>query len=423
MPDSSAAAPTPFIHLRTHSAYSLSEGALPVKQLAQLAYDNDMPAVALTDSDNLFGALEFSEVMADKGIQPIIGATMRVDLGDQTEGPAPRLAVPRRLPVLALLAKDAEGYANLMRLTSRACLDSADTAEPHVPLPLLEELSAGLICLTGGPAGPVNQAVVEGQAALARSRLARLAAIFEGRFYVELQRHGLAVEAQAEAGLIDLAYALDLPLVATNEPYFATREDFAAHDALICIAEGEVIAAENRRRLTSDHYFKAGSEMAALFADLPEAIANTAEIAHRCAFRPLPRAPILPVYSSDEAEELRRQARDGLAARLASHGAVPGQNVETYRERLEFELNVIIEMKFPGYFLIVADFIKYAKARKAFRWGRGAARAPARWSPTRSPSPISTRCASTCCSSASSIPSACRCRTSTSISARTGATR
>ena len=363
MPDSSAAAPTPFVHLRAHSAYSLSEGALPVKQLAQLAYDNDMPAVALTDSDNLFGALEFSEVLAGKGIQPIIGVTMRIDLGDQTEGPAPRLAVPRRLPVLALLAKDAEGYANLMRLTSRAWLDSADTAEPHVPLALLEALSAGLICLTGGPAGPVNQAVVEGQAALARSRLARLAAIFEGRFYVELQRHGLAVEAQAEAGLIDLAYALDLPLVATNEPYFATREDFAAHDALICIAEGEVIAAENRRRLTPDHYFKAGSEMAALFADLPEAIANTAEIARRCAFRPLPRAPILPVYSSDEAEELRRQARDGLAARLATLGTAPGHDAETYRERLEFELDVIIEMKFPGYFLIVADFIKYAKGR------------------------------------------------------------
>ncbi|HEX3216794.1 MAG TPA: DNA polymerase III subunit alpha [Aestuariivirgaceae bacterium] len=363
MPDSSAEAARPFIHLRAHSAYSLSEGALPVKQLAQLALDNDMPALALTDTDNLFGALEFSEVLAGKGIQPIIGATMRVDLGDQTEGPAQRTAVPRRLPVLALLAKDARGYANLMRLTSRAWLDSADTAEPHLALSLLETHSAGLICLSGGPAGPVNQALVDGQAGLARNRLVTLAAIFDGRLYVELQRHGLQAEAQAESGLIDLAYALDLPLVATNEPYFATRDDFAAHDALICIAEGEVIAAENRRRLTPEHHFKPGSEMAALFADLPEAIANTAEIARRCAFRPLPRAPILPVYSSDEAEELRQQAREGLAARLAAHGPAPGHSVEAYRERLEFELDVIIEMKFPGYFLIVADFIKYAKAR------------------------------------------------------------
>ena len=320
MPDSSAAAPTPFIHLRAHSAYSLSEGALPVKQIAQLAYDNDMPALAMTDTGNLFGALEFSEVMADKGIQPIIGATMRVDLGDQTEGPAPRLAVPRRLPVLALLAKDDEGYANLMRLTSRAWLDSADTAEPHVPLPLLEELSAGLICLTGGPDGPVNQAVVEGQAALARSRLARLAAIFEERFYVELQRHGLAVEAQAEAGLIDLAYALDLPLVATNEPYFATREDYAAHDALICIAEGEVIAAEDRRRLTPDHYFKSPQRDGGAVRRPPRS--HRQHRRDRAALRlpAVPRAPILPRLC----EATRRRscgARRGTVWRRGSRAA------------------------------------------------------------------------------------------------------
>src|SRR5262245_2995197 len=362
MPDSSVAAPTPFIHLRAHSAYSLSEGALPVKQLAQLAVDNAMPALALTDSDNLFGALEFSEVLAGKGIQPIIGTTMRVELGDQAESPGQRATTPRRLPVLALLAKDEEGYTTLLTLTRRAWHVSAVTSDPHLPIALLEAHSAGLICLTGGPAGPVNQALIDGQGALARNRLARLADIFGGRLYVELQRHGLDSEAQAESSLIDLAYALDLPLVATNEPYFATRDDFTAHDALICIAEGEVIADENQRRLTPEHYFKPAPEMEALFADLPEAVANTAEIARRCAFRPLPRAPILPIYSSDEAEELRRQAREGLEARLQAHGPAPGHPVEAYGERLEFELNVIIEMKFPGYFLIVADFIKYAKA-------------------------------------------------------------
>ena len=199
--------------------------------------------------------------------------------------------------MLALLAKDAEGYANLMRLSSRAWLDSADTAEPHVPLALLEALSAGLICLTGGPAGPVEPGVVEGQAALARSRLARLAAIFER-----------AVLCRAAAPWPDRRGTgrsrPDRPRLCARPAarrhqralFRHAARIIAAHDALICIAEGEVIAAENRRRLTPDHYFKAGSEMAALFADLPEAIDNTVEIARRCAFRPLPRAPILPRF-------------------------------------------------------------------------------------------------------------------------------
>ena len=352
-----------FIHLRTHSAYSLSEGALPVKQLAGMAKDMGMPALAITDTGNLFGALEFAEALAEKGVQPIIGCTLRVEFGDQPVDP--RGGGPqRRLPSLALLAKDAVGYANLMKLSSRAYLDSPDHTEPHVPFAMLAELSAGLICLSGGPAGPINEAIVAGQSSLARGRLEKLHAAFGDRLYVELQRHGLEPETRAEPVLIDLAYDMGLPLVATNEAYFAAQEDFAAHDALICIAESEVVAAEDRRRLTPEHYFKSQREMVTLFADLPEALENSVEIARRTAYWPKSVAPILPVFAegSDEGEVLRAQARADLGVRIRVNGLVPGYTEEDYYQRLEFELDVIIGMKFPGYFLIVADFIKYAKA-------------------------------------------------------------
>ncbi|WP_342641915.1 DNA polymerase III subunit alpha [Rhodoligotrophos ferricapiens] len=358
----------PFVHLRAHSAYSLLEGALPVKRLASLCKSMRMPALALTDTNNLFGALEYSNALAGAGIQPIIGITLSIDFRDATEVNPRTTGMPKPLPVLALLAKNAVGYSNLMTLSSRAFLDTTDAHSAHVPIDLLATHSDGLICLTGGPRGPVNESLVAGNRGQASSRIERLMSIFGDRLYVELQRHGTDDERIAEPGLVELAYDLDLPLVATNEPFFATPDDAAAHDALICIAEGVVLATEDRRRLTPEHYFKSPAEMAALFADIPEAIANTVEVAQRCAFRPKGRAPILPRYSSetgearDEAEELKIQARDGLRARLARHGLADGHSEQEYWDRLEFELDVIVRMQFPGYFLIVADFIKWAKA-------------------------------------------------------------
>ncbi|MCB1381226.1 MAG: PHP domain-containing protein, partial [Alphaproteobacteria bacterium] len=353
-----------FIHLRTHTAYSLSEGALQVKKLAGLARDAGMPAVAITDTGNLFGALEFSDAMADKGIQPIIGCTLRVDLTEAKEGVAKPQTGLRRMPSLAFLAKDEEGYGNLMKLSSRAYLDSPDNAEQHVTWDYLADHSAGLICMTGGPAGPVNEALVAGQGPLARDLIERLKSVFGDRLYIELQRHGMEAERIAEAGLIELAYDLEVPLVATNECYFAKPDDYAAHDALICIAEGEVLITEDRRRLTPEHCFKSQAEMAALFADLPEAVENTVEIAMRCAYRVRSRKPILPRFGEgDEAEELRRQAHEGLAQRIDSRGMVEGFSREDYVKRLDFELDVITKMQFPGYFLIVSDFIKYAKSK------------------------------------------------------------
>ena len=363
MADSQQANGVTFIHLRTHSAYSLSEGALPVKMMAKLAVEARMPALAITDTGNLFGALEFSDALAEKGVQPIVGCGLRCDADVAAPEASRQSTGLRRFPTLALLAKDEQGYANLMKLSSHAYLNSPDNAEHHVSFADLSAHHAGLICLTGGPAGPINQSLVAGQISLARQRLERLKALFGDRLYVELQRHGTEEERTAEPLLVELAYELELPLVATNECFFAKPDDYAAHDALICIAEGEVIASDERRRLTPEHYFKPAAAMAALFADLPEAVANTVEIAQRCAYRVKSRKPILPRFAEgDEGVELRRLSHAGLQERLATRGLSEGRSPQDYVKRLDFELDVIVRMEFPGYFLIVADFIKYAKA-------------------------------------------------------------
>ncbi len=353
-----------FIHLRVHSAYSLSEGAVQVKQMAALAIKHGMPAVAMTDTGNLFGALEFSDAMLDKGVQPIIGTALKVDVSPPDAAPQKHQTGLKHFHTLVLLAQSEQGYTNLMRLVSRSFLDIESHDEPHVPFSLFEECSQGIICLSGGPSGPLNAALVQGQMPLARDIAQRLLQLLGNRFYIELQRHGLEVERVAEKGLIDIAYDLGIPVVATNEVFFATPDDFAAHDALICIAEGEVVAADERRRLTTEHYFRSQKEMATLFADIPEAIENTIEIAQRCAYRVRGRKPILPRFGDgDEPEELTQQAKAGLNMRLATNGLAPGMTREDYDKRLEFELSVIIKMQYAGYFLIVSDFIKWAKAQ------------------------------------------------------------
>jgi DNA polymerase-3 subunit alpha len=357
-----------FVHLHVHSSYSLLEGALPIARLAELAKADRQPALALTDTDNMFGALEFSDKMAGAGIQPIIGCALAVDFADQDAGSRAAGGLPLTRPRIVLLAAREAGYRSLMRLNSRAFLETPPNEPPHVKLAWLEQEASGLIALTGGPGGPLDAAIAAGQGSLAAARCAALLQLFGDRLYVELQRHGTAAERLAEAALVELAYAQGIPLVASNEPYFATLDDYEAHDALICIAEGRYLAETDRRQLTAEHRFKSRAEMAALFADLPEALASTIEIAQRCAFRPRVQAPILPRFSvgdtaMDEADELRRQAQAGLERRLSVHGLAPGRTVEDYRERLAYELGVIASMKYPGYFLIVADFIQWAKAQ------------------------------------------------------------
>ncbi|HZZ62004.1 MAG TPA: DNA polymerase III subunit alpha, partial [Roseiarcus sp.] len=365
--DSSIIKAVGFVHLHVHSAFSLREGALAIGTLAKLAKADDMPALAITDTNNLFGALEFSEKLVKSGVQPIVGVQATVDF-DDARPTSSRLAEQRlaRAPIV-LLAQNEGGYRRLMQLVSSLWLDPKEGDEPHLPFHALIG-SEGLIALTGGPAGPIDRLLGQHMPELAESRLRRLAEAFDRRLYVELQRHGLESEAAIEPALIDLADRNGLPLVATNEPYFAARSDYEAHDALLCVAEGALLSTPDRRRLSPEHRFRTRAEMTELFADLPEATEASVEIAMRCAYRPPTRKPILPRFSIpggeavDEDEELRRQAREGLEARLVHHGLAPGYAREQYDERLTFELDVIVKMKFPGYFLIVADFIKWAKA-------------------------------------------------------------
>ncbi|HMN86767.1 MAG TPA: DNA polymerase III subunit alpha [Bauldia sp.] len=366
-----------FVHLRVHSAYSLLEGALHIKKLADLAAADRMPALALTDTGNLFGALEFAGKMVEKGIQPIVGCQLAFDLGEGGEGDrfAAAAGAPHQKPLfdLVLLALTEPGYWNLVRLVSESFMRTATGDRPHLPLEALADHASGLVALTGGPRGPVDRAIAGGQAGEAAVRLDPLARLFGDRLYVELQRHGLPSGEMVEPHLVDLAYRKGLPLVATNEPFFPKRDDYEAHDALIAIAEGAVIADDKRRRLTPDHYFKSRAEMRALFADLPEAVDNTVEIALRASYWPMTRKPILPRFAGagadpDEADAaeaalLRAEAEKGLDRRLAENGLAPGLSREDYDRRLDFEIGVIVRMKYPGYFLIVADFIQWAKSQ------------------------------------------------------------
>ena len=369
-----ALAARPFVHLRVHSAYSLLEGALPAKKIVANAVKDAAPAVAISDTNNLFGALEFAQYAVKDGIQPLIGCQVDVAFGDENQD-ANRGYQKRQGPELfslVLIAANGTGYGNLVRLVSRSYLEHGPGDPVHVPLGWVAEHADGLICLSGGPRGAIGTALKTDHAQLAENRLLSLKRIFGDRLYVELERVE-GYDRVVEAKTIDLAYQHELPLVATNEAFFPAREDYEAHDALIAIAEGSVIAADNRRRLAPDNFLKSQQEMSALFADLPEAIDNTIEIARRCSYYPRNRNPILPRFTGGdvadadaavmaEATELAQQARDGLDARLAAYGPTPGFTVGQYRERLEFELGIIERMKYPGYFLIVADFIKWAKA-------------------------------------------------------------
>jgi DNA polymerase III subunit alpha len=352
-----------FVHLRVHTAYSLSAGAIRTNELVELCKAERMPAVAVTDTGNLFGALEVATTCAAVGIQPIIGCEIALERNGAQEGSrlGRGLADPDRI---VILAQNEAGYRNLLDLVSRSYLASEVPTESAITPSDLVRAGEGLLCLTGGPRGPVGQLLAEGQADAAEAVLTQLAGLFPDRLYVELMRHGTPDEARSEAGLVELAYRHELPLVATNDAYFPDRDFYEAHDALLCVAETTVVADQERKRLTPHHYFRSAAEMRALFADLPEACDNTLVIARRCAFIPQPRQPILPAFPTvdgfDEETALRRAAQAGLEQRLA-RAEIGGDAARPYRDRLEFELGTIIRMGFAGYFLIVSDIIQWAK--------------------------------------------------------------
>jgi len=369
-----------FVHLRVHSAYSLLEGALKVKDLVQRTKELNMPAVAITDTGNLFGALEFSETCRKEGIQPIIGGQLdvtpyRLSGDDENRMANKNASVLQEPDQIVLLAQNEAGYRNILKLVSQYHLAPDGEGEPRISVDDLAAHSEGVIAFTGGSKGGVGRLLAEGQNDAAEELLTRLKEIFTDRLYVEIQRHNLPVEIKIEGALIDLAYQHDLPLIATNECFFDGEDKYEAHDALICIAAGAYVDQSGRRRLTVDHRFKSPQEMRALFADLPEAVDNTLVVAERCAVMSEPHDPLLPAAPKEvenegksDAEVLAELAKAGLDERLEVQvyqdemdAAAKEAAGRPYIERLEYELSIIDQMGFPGYFLIVADFIKWSK--------------------------------------------------------------
>ncbi|MDC0348838.1 DNA polymerase III subunit alpha [Alphaproteobacteria bacterium] len=357
-----------FVHLRVHTAYSLLEGALKIPQVIDLCKKNKMPALAMTDTNNMFGALEFSVACGKKKVQPIIGVEIGLNLPGFKEK-------REKLPSIVLLVQTEEGYQNLIKMISHAYADLPARHTPHLTVDELRVHAKGVIALSGAAQGPVGALFLDKNPKEAKELIQTLKDIFEDRFYMEIQRHGLDLEDKTEPFFIEEAHTHNIPLVATNNCFFAEESMYEAHDALLCVSDGAYVVEENRRKETPHHFFKSQEEMISLFHDLPEAIENTGLIVQRCSFMPEPSNPLLPAFSSSsgksEEEELERQAHEGLVERLRqksfpeSMGASEKNKIKkSYKERLDYEIRVITQMGFPGYFLIVSDFIKWAKDQK-----------------------------------------------------------
>ncbi|MDR3285166.1 MAG: DNA polymerase III subunit alpha [Holosporales bacterium] len=414
-----------FIHLRVHSAYSLSHGALKVSSLPELCEKFQMPAVAVIDINNLFGVIDISKTLFHKGIQHIIGTQITLKTIEKS-------GITKYSPIV-LLVKSEQGYKNLIKMSTFSYQNpTLSTDGPFITLEHLEQYSKDLICLTGGDSGPLGQLLLQKNFNEAEDLLTKLNYLFKDNLYIELIRHDLLTQKILEPQFLDLALKHNIPIVATNDVCFKNKDMFEAHDVLLCIANGRYLSEENREKSVIHKYFKSQEEMVELFSDLPEAIENTVNIAKRCHFILEERDPILPPFTSEsglsEKDELREQAHIGLQKRLKNqvfpyflknfdknrsleeptksqfgeggYGAqepsvlnrLPSKpispkphedssievtnkfaeeielreksikEVETlYTERLERELKVIEDMGFPGYFLIVSDFIKYAK--------------------------------------------------------------
>jgi DNA polymerase III subunit alpha len=344
-----------FVPLRVLSAYSMLEGAIDPKSIAKRARELGFPAVAIADRNGLYGAMEFSAACSGVGVQPIIGTLLCIARPDRPD------AVPDAFDWLALYAQDEAGYHNLCALVSMAHLDRPIEDQAHVTFDQLEGRTDGLIALTAGPEGALARLIAEDQPQAAEGYADRLKQLFPERLYIEISRTLNPIEGASEAGLIELAHKFDLPLVATNPASYGDADFHAAHDVMLCIAHSGYVDNDDRIKSSPDAWMKPAKDMRLLFADLPEALANTLVVAQRCAVMAPKRDPILPSVAGEteaEAAQLRVDAAAGLEARLAR---IPEADRSVYAARLEFELDVITSMGFAGYFLIVADFIKWAK--------------------------------------------------------------
>lgn len=361
-----------FIHLHVHSAYSLAEGAMKVGKLLDMCVKHNMPAIAITDTNNLFGAMEFCLGAVKKGLQPILG--IQADFCLPQENTSQFVKTKTVLAPIVLLVQSERGYQNLIKINSAMYTDKQPSDEVMLTLEMLQGHTEGLICLTGGASGPMGVLLKDQKPQQAEKLLLQFMDLFPNRLYMELTRHGQWNRA-LDTAQIELAHKHDLPLVATNNAYFLNRDFYEAHDALLCIADGRYITEKDRRRETPDHYFKSADEMVALFHDVPEAIQNTVQIAKRCHYYLKVVGAEFPKYDCPdgrtEDEEMRVQAEEGLKWRLENYvlnddNHSPEEKaalVKKYTDRLNVELPIIAKMGFSGYFLVVADFIKWSKSQ------------------------------------------------------------
>lgn len=349
-----------FIHLRVHTEHSLLEGAIKTAKLVKWANEQKMPAIGMTDSGNIFGAMLLAKEASHSGVQPILGCQLLIKTPAREQN-----AFSAEAPTfdkVVVFVQNQTGYQNLLLHFSEYYMGADKQETPHLTFDELLTKTEGLIILTGGVEGPLGRQILSGHTDFAAELLQRIQEAFPGRTYMELQRHGMEAENICEPVFVDLAYRFNVPLVATNEAFFLGPDMYEAHDAMLCIAEKTFVSETNRRRVTPEHYLKTAAQMKELFADLPEAVQNTVAIARRCAFMAESKKPAFPLYDchgKTPAEVLREMAHKGFEMRMQDR--TPEER-EKYRTRMEYELGVIEQMGFPSYFLIVADFIQWSKA-------------------------------------------------------------
>ena len=362
-----------FVHLRVHTAYSLSEGAMLVPKLIHKLHDLGVPAIAVTDTANMFGGKAFSKYASDEGVKPILGCQfyLRNPDADDVLKAKGRIIEPDKI---VLLVMNENGYQNIMKLMKRSYLDNPKQGEKaQLKMSDLEELNGGLIALTAGVEGQIGRLLLENRKAEAEEVVVKLREIFADRLYMEISRIGLETEQKTEDDFINFAYKYNIPLVATNEAFFFDADMYEAHDALICIAAGEYVANDDRKKYSPNNRLRSAEEMVELFKDLPEAVQSTVNIAARCNYLSQKVDPLLPIFECPEGktqdEFITEQAYKGLKQRMEAQvyndSQTPEERAEIdkrYYERLDYELSVIKKMGFPGYFLIVSDFIQWSKA-------------------------------------------------------------
>ena len=362
-----------FVHLRVHTAYSLSEGAMLVPKLIHKLHDQGIPAIAVTDTANMFGGKAFSKYASDEGVKPILGCQfyLRNPDADDVLKAKGRIIEPDKI---VLLVMNENGYQNIMKLMKRSYLDNPKQGEKaQLKMSDLEELNGGLIALTAGVEGQIGRLLLENRKAEAEEVVVKLREIFADRLYMEISRIGLETEQKTEDDFINFAYKYNIPLVATNEAFFFDADMYEAHDALICIAAGEYVANDDRKKYSPNNRLRSAEEMVELFKDLPEAVQSTVNIAARCNYLSQKVDPLLPIFECPEGktqdEFITEQAYKGLKQRMEAQvyndSQTPEERAEIdkrYYERLDYELSVIKKMGFPGYFLIVSDFIQWSKA-------------------------------------------------------------